>query len=76
MIDWKIISLIFRRRAKREGRKQDNLKMIQRRRKHADAKIAGMIAQINGCGDRWFLCRDNNATMDECKPRHPDGDES
>lgn len=34
-------------------------------RRLADKKIEDIYAQLNGCGDKWFLTPHN--TIDECK---------
>lgn len=41
------------------------------KRKEAEKRIDNMIAQINGCGDRWFL--KPVETLDECVPRDTNG---
>lgn len=36
----------------------------EKKQKEAEARIDSMIAQINGCGDRWFL--QPRSSLDDC----------
>ena len=36
----------------------------KKKREEAEERIKNMVAQINGCGDRWFL--EPRSTIDEC----------
>ena len=40
------------------------LESAKEKRREADKRISNMIAQINGCGDRWFL--KPMESLDEC----------
>jgi hypothetical protein len=69
MTKWTVFSWMFHRRGK-EPRKRENIeKTIEEaraRRETAESKIDGMCAQLNGCGDRWFL--HPVKSLDECGP--------
>lgn len=74
MINWK--RLIVMRMIKKRGKKvsedepcldDERREAIQKsrvKRQQAETKINNMVAQINGCGDRWFL--QPLQTIDEC----------
>ena len=48
-----------------EHKRKEAIKEAKEARNEAEARIDNMIAQINGCGDRWFLRPEK--TLDECK---------
>lgn len=61
-----ILSILFNRHI-REKRKEKTKAILnaKKKRKEAEKRIDSMIAQINGCGDRWFL--QPIKAIDECE---------
>ena len=45
----------------------------KQKRSEAENRISNMIAQVDGCGDRWFLRP--MQTIDECLPEEGDQDD-
>lgn len=71
MIDWKRLifgkcSCFMKRKesCELESEREEAIKQAKEARLEAEQKIDNMIAQINGCGDRWFL--QPMQTLDEC----------
>lgn len=49
------------------------IKEVKNTREETNKKIDNMVAQLNGCGDRWFL--KPYRTIDECdKPEYFNGE--
>lgn len=59
-----ILKSLFLRLSHVRTRHEDTIIKAKEDRKLAEEKIDGMIAQLNGCGDRWFL--QPMKTIDEC----------
>jgi len=67
MIGWLKKVLHFGRKTPLESEKLETaIELSRQRRKEAEKKISGMIATLDGCGDRWFL--QPIIPLDECPP--------
>jgi len=64
----KIISLFSQKDTKEfDLKRKMSIEMAKDKRKEAESRINNMIAQINGCGDRWFL--QPMKSVDECNEK-------
>jgi hypothetical protein len=74
----KLYRFLLSRRAEHkkelERRRNEAIELARKKRREAESRISNMIAQINGCGDRWFL--QPLTPLDECLPDDKNGDQS
>ena len=68
----KILSILLKWNGEDAKKRKKAISEAKEKRKVAVEKIDGIIAQINGCGDRWFL--QPMETIDECSDDKVNGD--
>ena len=67
---YKILSILRLRKEINETR-TDAIEKARKAREEAGKKIDGIVAQINGCGDKWFL--QPMKSIDECDDKDLNG---
>lgn len=63
-IRFEVFRLLFKGLTGAKVRNGEAINNIKEKRKIAEDKISGMVAQLNGCGDRWFLAP--KSSIDDC----------
>jgi len=58
-----LLKKLFRKKVTKKER-TDIINTAKSNRQQAEARIDSIIAQVNGCGDRWFLRPETS--IDEC----------
>jgi hypothetical protein len=62
----RILRYMFFRKSIEDAHRTKTIEKSREMRAAAEKRIDGMIAQVNGCGDRWFL--EPMKSIDECRP--------
>lgn len=68
---WKMFGKHRADRLYKEQMENEVIKSAKEKRQESEKRIDNMIAQINGCGDRWFL--KPMETIDECVQKDING---